>query len=197
MGHSIVMSSRSSRALSRLSVHLVLGIGSIVMLFPLFWMVTTSLKTSRQLAQFPPTWIPSPVSFEGWIEVWNYMPWLRFLLNTLYIVILGIIGNLIACSLVAYGFAFFRFRGRHFLFMVLISTMLIPSIVTMVPVFVLFSKLGWVNTYKPLVVPVFFGAPTHIFLLRQFFRTIPQDLFDATRIDGAGESFILLRSCCL
>jgi len=160
--------------------------------FPLFWMISTSLKPETQVFVFPPQLIPRPVIWENYIKV---LPLMRFritLLNTLLIVAGNVAGSLFSSSLVAYSFARLRWPGRDLFFVILLSTMMIPYIVTMIPIFVVFNRLGWVNTFKPLIVPSFFGSPFYIFLARQFFRTIPNDLSDAAKIDGCSEFGIYL-----
>jgi multiple sugar transport system permease protein len=160
--------------------------------FPLFWMISTSLKPETQVFVFPPQLIPRPVIWKNYIKV---LPLMRFritLLNTLLIVAGNVAGSLFSSSLVAYSFARLRWPGRDLFFVILLSTMMIPYIVTMIPIFVVFNRLGWVNTFKPLIVPSFFGSPFYIFLARQFFRTIPNDLSDAAKIDGCSEFGIYL-----
>jgi multiple sugar transport system permease protein len=121
------------------------------------------------------------------------MDFLRGLANTLIYAIPAVIGTVVSCSLVAYGFALVPWRGRNVVFVIVLVTMMLPTQVTLIPLYVIYAKLGWINTYLPLVVPTFFGAPFFIFLLRQFFLGIPRELLDAARLDGAGELRILTR----
>jgi ABC-type glycerol-3-phosphate transport system permease component len=142
---------------------------------------------------WPPQWIPSPVTLEAYTSLLEMYPWGRFIANTLTIAVVAMIGNLLSSTLVAYGFTFFRAPGKKILFFILLGTTMLPGVVTMVPTFILFRQLKWIDTYLPLVVPTFFGSAFHIFLLRQFFRTLPPDLFDAAKIDGCSELGILWR----
>jgi ABC-type glycerol-3-phosphate transport system permease component len=147
-------------------------------------MVSSSLKVEADIWLYPPKWIPSPVLWSNYPEALQLMHFPRLLYNTLVITITGTLGLLISCSWVVYGFARFRFPGRDLLFVLLLSTMMLPAQVTMIPVFIMFREFGWLNTFKPLIIPAFFGNPFFIFLLRQFFMTIPTELDDAAKIDG-------------
>jgi multiple sugar transport system permease protein len=144
------------------------------------------LKTNRQIFVYPPQWIPNPVIWLNYPAVFDYAPFLLYFRNTLIIVALCTLGVFLSCSLVAYGFARLNAPGKNFLFILMLSTMILPYQVTMIPLYILFSKIGWVDTFRPLIVPFFFGIPLYIFLLRQFFMTIPRELEDAARIDGCG-----------
>jgi multiple sugar transport system permease protein len=166
--------------------YLVMGAISVISVIPLVWMVSTSLKEQGQVFAYPPIWIPDPVMWSNYAEALDRAPLLRWLMNTSIITFLAIVGNVLTSSMVAYGFARLRFPGRNFLFMLLLSTMMLPQIVTLIPRFILFKSLGWLDTFLPLVVPSFFGGgPFNIFLVRQFYMTIPTELDDAARIDGA------------
>ncbi|MBM4456202.1 MAG: carbohydrate ABC transporter permease [Chloroflexi bacterium] len=166
---------------------------SLLFLIPLAWLFLTSLMTLKQATSFPPEWIPNPVQFDNYIKALKFWNFARSFRNTAIVTSAVMIGELLSCTLVAYGFARLRFPGRNFLFIVLMSTMMLPGVVTMVPLYILFSKIQWVNTFLPLTVPAFFGGAFYIFLLRQFFMTIPEELIDAARIDGAGELNIWAR----
>ena len=166
-------------------------VGAAAMVVPFVWMLSTSLKTNDQLFLNPPRWIPSPIAWSNYPEAFAAAPFLIYTTNTLTITVGSIVGTLLSCSLAAYGFARIQAPGRDFLFMLLLSTMMVPGIVTMIPVFILFSKIHWVNTPLPLIVPHFFGSAFFIFLLRQFFLSIPLDLEDAAYIDGASSLQIL------
>lgn len=163
----------------------ILIVGSLVLLTPLWWMVSTSLKTPAEIAQHPPSFIPKSFQFSNYIEAWKTGPFTRWGLNTLFISVIATIGSVFVNSFVAYGFAKIRFKGRNALFVVVLATMLIPGFVTLVPQYMIFSKLGWVNTYLPLIVPAFLGSAFFIFLLRQFMLTIPNEYSEAAVIDGA------------
>lgn len=166
-----------------LSHLLVIGL-SVIFLLPFLWMLSTSLKDGGDIWLYPPRWIPNPIVWSNYTEAMKAAPFLTYSLNTVKITALVIIGTMVSCALVAYGFARGRFVGKNVLFLVLLSTMMIPYPVTLVPVFMLYRHLGWINTHLPLIVPAYFGSPFFIFLLRQFFMTIPRDLDDAARIDG-------------
>ena len=169
-------------------VYLLLLAGVAVTITPLLWTLSTSLKTVRQLSAWPPEWIPNPVAWSNYSEALTMLPFERYLLNTMVLVVAAEIGALITCSFVAYGFARLDFPGREPLFLLLISTMLMPYIVRLVPLFVFYGEIGWLGTYLPLAVPDLLGRNAfYIFLLRQFFRGIPDDLSDAARIDGAND----------
>jgi multiple sugar transport system permease protein len=158
---------------------------AILFLLPLFWMISSSLKPDYQVLEVPPRWLPDPVQWSNYADALNYLPFGRYALNTLFIAVMVIIGHLLSCTLVAYAFARLQAPGKNALFLILLATMMLPYPVTMVPIYVGFATLGWVNTFLPLIVPAFFGSPFYIFLLRQFFLTLPPELEDAARVDGA------------
>lgn len=158
--------------------------GAAVMMLPLAWMLTTSLKQNFEVFLFPPRWISETLMWSNYAYVFELMPFGRFMLNTLVIAQLNIIGNLLSCSIVAFAFARLKARGKGIMFALVLSTMMLPFQVTMIPTFMLFRALGWVDTFLPLVVPGFFANAYQVFLLRQFFLTIPKDLDDAATIDG-------------
>ncbi|MCU6708403.1 carbohydrate ABC transporter permease [Paenibacillus sp. J5C_2022] len=166
-------------------IYILLIFLSVLFLAPFFWMLTTSLKSPQELYVYPPRWIPSELLLNNFAKAWQSQPFNRFLENSVIVTVASLIGQLISSALVAYGFARFRFKGRDALFIILLSTMMIPWEVTMIPLYMEFNYLGWINTLKPLIVPAWFGAPFFIFLLRQFIMTIPVELEDAARIDGA------------
>ncbi|WP_282033884.1 carbohydrate ABC transporter permease [Metabacillus indicus] len=167
--------------------HTVLIIMSVFFLVPFIWMLSTSLKDQTQIFTFPPEWLPSPLKWSNYADAIEYIPFFTYLKNTVVITVFSTIGAVITCPLVAYGFAKLKFKGSNVLFIITIAVMMIPGQVTMIPLFILFEKLGWVGSPLPLIVPVFFGVPFYIFLLRQFFLGLPDTLMDAARIDGAGE----------
>lgn len=177
---------RSTRGrLSLVFAYVVAVAGAALFLLPLFWMISSSLKPNYQVLEFPPRWLPFPVQWSNYPEALTYVPFGRYALNTLLISVLTILGHVSSCTIVAYGFARLRAPGKDVLFVVLLATMMLPYPVTMIPVYIGFNALGWINTIWPLVVPAFFGNPFYIFLLRQFFMTIPRDLEEAAQIDGA------------
>lgn len=167
--------------------------GALLFMLPLLWMLSTALKESKQIFVYPPQWIPNPVLWSNFSEGWNdFLPFNRFLFNSIFITTNNILGNLFASCLAAYGFARLRARGKNFFFMLVLGTMLLPNEVTVIPQYVLFTAiLGWKDSWLPLTVPPWFGWPLFIFLLRQFFMTIPHDLDEAARLDGASSWRIL------
>jgi multiple sugar transport system permease protein len=169
-------------------LYVALIAGALLMVTPLYWTVATSLKTLDQLSLYPPRLIPNPIAWWNYLEIFRIQPVGRYLLNTLVIVAATEFGAVITCSFVAYGFARTEFPGRQFLFAVLVSTLMMPYIVRLIPLFIIYSKLGWINTFLPVTVPELLGRNAfYILLLCQFFRTIPSDLLDAARMDGASE----------
>lgn len=169
-------------------LYAVLISGAVFMLVPIVWTLSTSLKTLDQINTWPPQWIPNPVAWTNYLDALQVLPFGRYFLNTMILVAAAEFGALMTCSFVAYGFARLDFPGREPLFLLLISTMLMPYIVRLIPLFVLYGEIGWLNTYLPLAVPDMLGRNAFfIFLLRQFFRGIPNDLTDAARVDGAND----------
>jgi ABC-type glycerol-3-phosphate transport system permease component len=159
---------------------------AIMFSLPFLWTLGSSLKSSQEIFAFPPTMFPAVPRWENYSDVFRLAPFLRFIGNTIFITAFAMVGQILSASAVAYGFSRFRFPGRDALFFVVLSTMMLPWQVTIVPTFLLFRYLGWINTYLPLIVPSFFGGGAfYIFLLRQFFTTIPRDLDEAAKIDGA------------
>jgi multiple sugar transport system permease protein len=182
------------RRLSRVAIWLVLVIGAIVMMLPLAWMVSSSFKLEQRVFQFPPQLIPNPFRPQNYVDALTYKPFGVYLRNTAFLVLMNELAILLTASFCAYGFARMRFPGRDFWFVLVLATMMVPYVVMMVPLFVIFSRLRWINTFLPLTVPLFFGGGAfNIFLLRQFFRTIPEELADAARIDGCNEFTIYAR----
>ncbi len=167
--------------------HIALIAIALISLLPLIYMMSTSLKAYGQEFSYPIKWIPDPIVWDNYRTVFSRVPVWTFFSNTMTVTILATVGGLLSSSLVAYGFARTRFPGRDFLFMLMLSGLMLPYMVTLIPQFVLFRNLGWINTLLPLIVPAFFGGhPFYIFLLRQFFKGLPTDLEDAAKLDGAG-----------
>ncbi len=178
----------TSRLVTHSLLHILLIAGSVVMLIPLVWTVSTSLKTLQQIAVWPPEWIPNPVMWSNYVEVFDAAPVMLWLRNSMVIVLANVVGTAVTCSFVAYGFARMRFPGRDALFVLLLSTLMLPYIVRLIPLYVLYNQWGWINTFLPVTVPQLLARnPFFIFLLRQFFMGIPDDLSDAARIDGCSE----------
>ncbi|MGH2531705.1 MAG: carbohydrate ABC transporter permease [Thermomicrobiales bacterium] len=177
----------SPRPASRLVLlsYLLLGLGSVATLFPFAWMISTSLKANQYVMQVPPQWIPDPIVWRNYVDIWDLVPLASGFRNSATVAVLGTIGVLFASSLAGFAFAKLDFPGRNVLFMVTLSTMMLPDAVLLVPQFILFRELGWIDTLRPLIVPSFFGAAFETFFFRQYFRTIPDDLIDAAEVDGA------------
>jgi ABC-type glycerol-3-phosphate transport system permease component len=171
--------------------YVLLVAGTAVFVIPFLWMLATSLKTSQEVLAYPPKVLPGALHFENYPEAWTSLPFTTFLINSIIITGLSVIGNLISCVLPAYAFARLRARSRTAMFTLMVATMAIPVEITLVPTFIMFSKLGMVNTYWPLFLPAWFGYAFFIFLLRQFFLSIPSELTEAARIDGASHLRIL------
>ncbi len=175
----------TKRKLLSLINFILLAAGSLLILSPIWWMISTSLKSMAEVMTYPPTFYPHEWNWGNYIKTWKAAPFDTYAINTITITMLVVIGSVLVNSFIAYGFAKVPFKGRGILFAVVLSTMMIPGFVTLIPQYVLFSKLQWINTYYPLVVPAFFGSAFFIFLLRQFYMTIPNELIEAAKIEGA------------
>ncbi len=173
---------------------ILLFVMAFIMIMPFVWLVSSSLKSQTQIFSYPPQWIPDPFHFDNYTRALTIKPFGLYLVNTLKIVFLNVIAVVFSSSFVAYGFARIKFPGRDFWFGIVMATLFLPYAVLIVPSFMIFTRLGWVDTILPLTVPLFFGGGAfNIFLLRQFFRTIPEELADAARIDGCSEFGIYWR----
>ena len=160
---------------------------AILFILPIFYLFMGSFKAESELFRVPFKWLPDKFQFGNFINMFSSIPFFKYLKNTMIIVVCNIVGSLLSCSLVAYGFARLRWPGRDKVFILVLITMILPYQVTLVPLFLMFTKMKWMGTFLPLTVTCFFGNPFFIFLLRQFFTGIPQDISEAARIDGAGE----------
>jgi ABC-type glycerol-3-phosphate transport system permease component len=180
---------------AEIAKYLVLVLLALSFLLPFIWMFTSALKDSSQIFTVPPKWIPNPALWENFYNAWTELPFNMWLYNTVVKYAVPVtIGTVVSSAVAAYGFARLQWRLRDALFAVCLATMMVPGQVTLVPLFIVFKNLGWVNTMRPLVIPSFFGGGAwNIFLLRQFFMTLPIELSDAARIDGASELGILFR----
>ncbi|WP_020574278.1 carbohydrate ABC transporter permease [Actinopolymorpha alba] len=194
----VATSARAGRAASRnttwwpklaeaIVAHAALITLSVIFAIPFFWMVSGALKTGPDMNAFPVVWFPTTLTLENFIAGVQVFPFLRYLFNTLVICVFSMVGAALSSSFVAYGLSRIEWRWRTPLFVIILSTMMIPFYVTMVPLFTMFRAMGWVNTYLPLIVPHFFGVPFFIFLLRQFFLSIPKEMSESARLDGANE----------
>jgi len=178
----------SGHAADRMRIGIVFGLLcllSLIVLLPIYWMVSTSVKVDAQIFTNPPTWIPDPIQWSNYADALaSFSFWLN-LRNTLTITIPAVTGTLLSSAVVAYSLSRINWAGRDVLFALILATMMIPAWVTLIPLFIFFTKLGWVGTFLPLTVPPWTGDAFSIFLLRQFFRQQPQEMFDAASIDGA------------
>ena len=174
-----------------LAKHLVLVFFGLFFALPLFWMLSTAFKTDPEVLTYPPKWIPNKLMWSNFPEAFVFVPFAAYLRNSAIVSTLSVFGTLLSCTLPAYAFARLQWRGRDPLFILVLSTIMLPYQVTMIPLYVIFNKIGWVNTLRPLIIPAFLGNPFFIFLLRQFFSGIPKDLSDSARIDGCTELRIL------
>ncbi len=179
--------------LSVVAIYALLLLGAVMVFFPFAWTISTSLKTEQQTLAYPPTWVPDPVQWENYPNALTARPFGRYYVNTTIVTVLSVIGQVASSAVVAYGFARFRFPGRGLLFLIVLSTLMIPFHMLIIPRFILFKYLGWLDTFAPLIVPNFFGGAFSIFLLRQYFMTIPPDLDEAAKMDGASALQIFLR----
>lgn len=178
---------KSKKKISKSIIYIILLFISFVCLVPFYWMIRSSLMDTSQIFTMPPIWIPKPIKFSNYKEALTMLPFGRYFLNTLFVVVFTVLGTVITSSLCAYSFSRIEWKGRDTVFGILLTAMMIPFAVTLIPTFIGWQKLGVVNSYAPLIVPAWFGGGVfNVFLLRQFFRTIPKELDEAARIDGAG-----------
>ncbi len=167
----------------------------LLFFIPFLWLIITSLKPLDQVFTMPLIWIPNPIQWNNYYDALNHpgFPFLRFLRHSLTYSVLSTVGVTAASAMAAYAFARIPFRGRGLWFGITLGTMMIPGVVTMIPTYIIFRWLNWVGSYKPLIIPSYGGSAFFIFMLRQFMMTLPWDLSDAARVDGASEAHILLR----
>lgn len=176
---------RHSILYPRLLAYLLLIALALLFLLPFIWTLSTALKSQQELYSWPPVWIPAQWNWQQFALAWQAQDFNLYLKNSLLVASLSTLGQVFSSSMVAFGFARFEFKGRDLLFMLVLASMMIPWDVTMIPQYMQFNYLGWINTLKPLIVPNFFAAPFYIFLLRQYLLGIPKELDDAARMDGA------------
>ncbi len=194
--HPVVPERNWGAILHKVFVYTCLVVGTVVIMIPFFWMITTSLKKSGTEFTFPIEWLPNPPRWKNYVDGWTVLPFNRWAVNSVRISALAIAGSVISSAIVGFGFGRIRFPGRDALFMLVLATMMLPFPSVIVPLFLLFKRIGWIDTILPLTVPTFFGANAFfIFLLRQFFRTLPLDLDDAARVDGCNTFHVFLRIC--
>ena len=182
-----------TQRLKSLAAHAVLIVFGIAFMLPFVWMVSSSLKPNVDIFELPVRLIPKTFRLENYIDATNAIPFWQYLYNSVYYTVFATIGSVLSNTFIAYGFARVRWKGRNVLFIIVIATMMLPFQVRMIPLYILFAKLGWLNSFLPLIVPNFFGNAFYIFLMRQFMMTLPRELDDAARIDGASEWGIFWR----
>jgi multiple sugar transport system permease protein len=184
---------RRGERVQRSISYLLLIIGAAVFILPFLWMVTTALKSDREMLRYPPDFIPTSFHWSNFAKAWDALPFTTFLCNTVLITVAAVAGNVLSCLVTAYAFARMRARGRNVMLGLLLATMMVPVEITIVPVFVMFTKLHLVNTFWPLILPAWFGSAYFTFLIRQFMMTVPRELDEAAKIDGASHLRILFR----
>ena len=182
------------RLMVRAMNYLLIILGACLVALPFLWMVSTSLKDIKDVFVMPPEWIPDPIVWRNYVDAWATLPFGLYFRNSATVAVTATLGHVLAASFVAFGFARLRAPGRSVLFALVLSSMMLPRQVTMIPSYLLFRRLGWVNTFKPLIVPAFLGGgPFHIFLLRQYMMGIPRELDEAAKIDGCSNFGIYWR----
>lgn len=181
-----VSGARAWRLFWRTAIYVVTAVLAVVFTFPFFWMVSSSVKPPYEMMAMPPKWIPSAIVFDNYTRPFTNLPFLLFYRNTIFVTLMGMLGVLLSSSLVAFAFARMRWPGRDKLFIVMLATLMVPNHVTLIPTYVFYSRLDWINTFLPLLVPEWTGSPFIIFLMRQYMMTIPLEMDDAARIDGCG-----------
>ena len=186
--------SRLRHGIARALLYIFISGLAIALLVPLFWLVSSSLKEGSHIFDQPVQWFPTDPQWKNYPNAWTALPFTRFLFNTLFVTLLPVVAEIFMSAIVAYGFSRFEFPGRNFLFIVMLSTMFMPAIVSLLPTFLIWKQLNLINTYDPLVIPALFGGtPLFIFLMRQFFMGIPKELEEAATIDGASVAQTFIR----
>jgi multiple sugar transport system permease protein len=184
---------RIGKVLQKVGTHLLLITVSIIFVLPFFWMISSSVKTDAEIFRIPPTVIPREFQFSNFPESVTAINFFGYLRNTIRYSLLATLGAVISNTIIAYGFSRIEWPGRDAVFFLVISTMMLPFAVRMIPLYVFFSRIGWVPSLKPLIIPTYFGNAYYIFLMRQFMLTFPMELDDAARIDGCNELGIFSR----
>jgi multiple sugar transport system permease protein len=177
---------RAKRRAGSTALHVVLILAGLLFVFPFVWMILTSFKTLPQLLKAPLSFLPQPFTLDNYVQAWNAVPFAQAYFNSIYIGVLVVIGTIITASMAGYAFARIRFRGSRVLFIVFLATQMIPAQVTLIPFYLLMSKLGWVDSHLSLIVPALLANPFAVFLMRQFVLSLPKELEEAALVDGAG-----------
>lgn len=179
---------KNKKIIKNTFIYLLLSVFALFFIIPFLWILSTSLKGDAQIFTIPPQWIPEAFHWENYAKVFERIPFLLYVKNSVFVSAIIITGTVLSSSIVAYSFACLNWPGRNFLFIIVLASMMLPIQVIMIPVFVIFKEIGWLNSFKPLTLPSFLGGSAfNIFLLRQFFLSIPRDLLDSARIDGCSE----------
>lgn len=186
-------SRKRQQLIGKILVYIILIAVSLVLLAPLGWMLSTSLKSMEEIVSFPPTLLPETFRWENYAFTVQAFPFFNYMQNTLLITTFVVAGNVLSNSFIAYGFAKIDFPGKNILFALVLATMMVPGFVTMIPQYILFTQIGWVGTYLPLIVPSFFGSAFYIFLMRQFYMSVNNELIEAAQMDGANHLYIWSR----
>lgn len=181
-----ICSHKNKVKIGHLMLHIVLLFVCFISMFPFIWMISSSLKNSSLIFSYPPQLIPDPVSLSNYPEAWKATDMGRAMVNSLFIAVTATIGNCLVSSMVAYGFAKTNFKGKSVCFMIVMSTMMVPFQVVLIPQFIIFRNFGWINTFYPLIVPQLFGTAANVFMMRQYMMKIPDDFRDSAFIDGCG-----------
>ena len=177
---------RFRRLAGRGIYYILASLFAFLFLIPFFWTISSSLKAISELYLFPPSWLPEIPQWDNYAEIWRKAPFGRYFANSILVTCLSLLGSVLSSSIVGYSFARFRYPGRDAFFLITLSTMMLPVEVTLIPTYLMFNKIGWLDSYRPLIIPHWFGGGAFsIFLMRQFFMTIPRELDDSARIDGA------------
>ena len=166
-------------------IYILLTVLVILFLFPLFWALITAVRDPAELSQSPMSILPREIHLENFVEAWTAQPFTKYLMNSLFVTVFAVIGMVLSSAVVAYGFARFEFKGKRFLFMLMLSTMMIPWDVFVIPLYMQYNAFGWLDTFKPLIIPAWFGGAFYIYLMVQFLRGIPRDFEESAIIDGA------------
>ncbi|MGG4094088.1 MULTISPECIES: carbohydrate ABC transporter permease [Paenibacillus] len=184
---------KTTHPLLKVLMYLLLIVGAVFMVFPFIWMLSTSLKTVGAISQMPPQLIPNPMNWDNYVTIWNKVDFGRYTLNSFFIVSIEMVGSLISCAFVAFGLAMFTFRLRGLIYMIMLATLMIPSQVTMIPTYFIWKEFGALNSYYPLIVPSFLGGAFGIFLMHQFIKSLPKELYESATIDGCSPPGIFFR----
>lgn len=178
---------RMKRVSNEVLKHVLLAGVGLLFIFPFVWLVLTSFKSAAEIISIPATFLPKEWHWSNYLEAVQEIPFFKYMGNTIIIFAGKAVGAALSCSLAAYGFSVIKWPGRDAIFILVLATMMLPFQVTMIPLYIVFSKLHWIGTYLPLIVPSWFGYAFSIFLFRQFFLTIPKELAEASRVDGCPE----------